>query len=96
MRLEISRVGDSEDAYGRTLVYIYLDANNDGSYQHSFNEDLIELGLARTTDFSHEHRREYERLRGEAEERGAGLWSACPDIESWEKPPVRCVNQRFV
>jgi hypothetical protein len=58
-----------------------LDTNNDGSYQHSFNEDLIELGLARTTDFSHEHRREYERLREEAEERGAGLWGACPDIE---------------
>ncbi len=52
IRLEIPRIGDSEDSY---------------------NEDLLELGLARTTDFSHEHRWEFERLREEAEERGAGL-----------------------
>lgn len=81
VRLEIPRIGDSEDAYGRTLAYVYLDTNNDGSYEHSFNEDLVELGLARTTDFSHEHRREFERLREEAEERGAGLWGACPNTE---------------
>jgi hypothetical protein len=30
-------------------------------------EDLIELGLARTTTFSHEHSREFGRLREEAE-----------------------------
>jgi endonuclease YncB( thermonuclease family) len=81
VRLEIPRIGDSEDAYGRTLAYVYLDTDGDGAYEHSFNEDLVELGLARTTDFSHEHRREYERLREGAEERGAGLWSACPDTE---------------
>ena len=37
------------------------------------------LGLARTTTFSHTYRR-LERLREEAEERGTGLWSACPDV----------------
>jgi len=79
IRLEIPRIGDSEDAYGRTLAYVYLDANQDGSYEHLFNEDLIILGLARTTIFSHAHRREFERLREDAEARGAGLWSACPD-----------------
>ncbi len=47
------------------LAYVYLDANNDGRYEHSFNEDLLELGRARTTDFSHEHRREFERPREE-------------------------------
>jgi endonuclease YncB( thermonuclease family) len=77
VRLEIPRIGDSEDAYGRTLAYVYLDTNGDGKYEHLFNEDLIELGLARTTTFSHAYRREFERLREEAEERGAGLWSAC-------------------
>ena len=61
--LEIPRIGDSEDTYGRTLAYVYLDTDGDGRYEHSFNEDLIELGLARMTDFSHEHRREFERLR---------------------------------
>jgi endonuclease YncB( thermonuclease family) len=79
IRLEIPRIGDSEDAYGRTLAYVYLDADKDGSYEHSFNEDLIILGLARTTTFSHTYRRKFERLRKEAEERGMGLWSACPD-----------------
>ena len=76
---EIPRVGDSEDAYGRTLAYVYLDADKDGSYEHAFNEDLIVLGLARTSTFSHTYRRKFERLREEAEERGMGLWSACPD-----------------
>ncbi len=83
VRLEIPRIGDSEDAYGRTLAYVYLDANGDGSYEHSYNEDLLELGLARTTDFSHEHRREYERLREGAEESGAGLWAACPEVKGY-------------
>lgn len=82
VRLEIPRIGDSEDAYGRTLAYVYFDADGDGTYEHSFNEDLVQLGFARTTDFSHEHRREFERLREEAEERGAGLWGVCPGVES--------------
>lgn len=80
VRLEIPRIGDSEDAYGRTLAYVYLDTNKDGSYEHLFNEDLITLGLARTTTFSHAYRREFERLREEAEERGTGLWGACPEM----------------
>jgi endonuclease YncB( thermonuclease family) len=79
VRLEIPRIGDSEDAYGRTLAYLYLDTDKEGSYEHFFNEDLVELGLARTTTFSHAYRREFERLREEAEERGAGLWGACPE-----------------
>ncbi|CAN5273551.1 hypothetical protein BH24ACT19_BH24ACT19_18480 [soil metagenome] len=72
-----------EDAHGRTLAHVYLDANGDGRYEHAFNEDLLELGLGRTTSFSHEHRREFERLKEEAEERGAGLWSACPNVEGY-------------
>jgi len=79
VRLEIPRIGDSEDAYGRTLAYIWLDANRDGRYEYLFNEDLITLGLARTTTFSHEYRREFERLREEAEARDAGLWGACSE-----------------
>jgi endonuclease YncB( thermonuclease family) len=78
VRLEIPRIGDSEDAYGRTLAYVYLDADKDGSYEHLFNQDLVELGFARTTTFSHAYRREFERLREKAEESGAGLWGACP------------------
>ncbi len=47
--------------------------NGDGDYEHFFNEDLIALGLARTTTFSHAYRSEFERLREEAEARGTGL-----------------------
>jgi endonuclease YncB( thermonuclease family) len=83
VRLEIPRVGDSEDAYGRTLAYVNLDTDKDGTYEHLFNEDLVTLGLARTTTVSHANRREFERLREQAEERGAGLWSICPDAESY-------------
>ena len=78
VRLEIPCIGDSENAYGRTLAYVYLDANGDGEY-----EDLIELGLARTTTFSHAYRREFERLREEAETKRAGLWGACPEVRSY-------------
>ncbi len=46
-------IGDSEDAYGRTLAYLYLD---DREYEHLYNEELIRLGLARTTS-SHAYRR---------------------------------------
>jgi endonuclease YncB( thermonuclease family)/membrane-bound metal-dependent hydrolase YbcI (DUF457 family) len=81
VRLEIPRIGDSEDAYGRTLAYLYLDTDGDGRYERLFNEDLVELGLARTTTFAHAHRREFERLREEAEERGAGLWSTCTEVD---------------
>ena len=45
--------------------------------------DLVELGLARTTTFSHAYRREFERLREKAEERGAGLWGVCPGTTSY-------------
>ena len=83
VRLEIPRIGDSEDAYGRTLAYVWLDADGDGSYEHLYNEDLLELGFARTTDFSHEHRREFERELEEAREEGAGLWGACPEIDRY-------------
>jgi endonuclease YncB( thermonuclease family)/membrane-bound metal-dependent hydrolase YbcI (DUF457 family) len=82
VRLEIPRVGDSEDAYGRTLAYVYLDTDGDGSYGRLFNEDLIEQGFARTTTFAHTYRREFERLREEAEERGAGLWSVCSEVKT--------------
>lgn len=79
VRLEIPRIGDSEDDYGRTLAYVYLDADGDGSYDHLFNRDLIERGLARTTTFSHAYEREFERLREDVEAHGVGLWGACPD-----------------
>jgi endonuclease YncB( thermonuclease family) len=82
VRLEIPRIGDSEDAYGRTLSYVYLDTDRDGSYEHLFNEDLIVLGLARTTSFSHAYRREFERLREDAESRDVGLWGVCPDVSA--------------
>ena len=89
VRLEIPRVGGFEDTYKRTLAYVYLDTDRDGTYEHLFKEDLITLGLARTTTFSHANRHEFERLREEAEERGAGLWGACPEVALKRAPPPR-------
>jgi endonuclease YncB( thermonuclease family) len=83
VRLQMPRVGNSEDAYGRTLAYVYLDTDRDGSYDNLFNEDLLELGLARTTTFSHAYRREFERLREEAEARDSGLWAVCPKVKHY-------------
>ncbi len=85
VRLKILRIDDSEDAYGRTFAYVYLDTNGDGRYEHSFNDNLVELGLARTTDFSHEHRREFERLREQAEERGRGCGAPAPGWKATEE-----------
>ncbi len=53
--------------------------NSDGECEDLFDADLIELGLTCSTTFSHAYRREFERLRQEAEERGAGLWGTCHD-----------------
>lgn len=79
VKLQISRICDAEDTYGRTLAYLYLDTGRNNLYQRLFNEDLIAGGYARTTDFPHTYSREFERLE-EAEERGASLRSAsCPD-----------------
>jgi endonuclease YncB( thermonuclease family) len=86
VRLEIPRIGDSEDPYGRTLAYVYLDTDRDGSYEHLFNKDLIRRGLARTTTFSHAYRREFERLREDAERRGVGLWRACRHPLPYDPP----------
>jgi inner membrane protein len=69
-------IADSSLSASIKVVY----ANGDGEYEDLFNEDLIELGLARTTTFSDAYRREFERAREEAEERSAGLWSACPEV----------------
>jgi hypothetical protein len=33
-RLEIPLIGNSEDAYGRTPACVYLDANDNGHYEH--------------------------------------------------------------
>lgn len=82
MRLDILRIGGSEDAYGRTLAYIYLDTDRDGSYKHLFNENLVTLVLARTTTFSRAHRRQFERLREAVKSRDVGLWGVCPDASA--------------
>jgi hypothetical protein len=69
-------IADSSLSASIKVVY----ANGDGEYEDLFNEDLIELGLARTTTFFHACRREFERLREEAQARGAGLWGVCPEV----------------
>lgn len=78
VRLEIPHLSDSEDDYGRTLAYVYTDADNDGEYDHLFNRDLLALGLARTSDFPHTYTRDFSSVKREAQRSEVGLWGACP------------------
>ncbi len=79
VRLEVPRIGDSEDAYGRTLAYVYTDDDGDGTYDHPFNEDLLRLGLARPTTFAHTYSRRYENIADAARDEDVGLWAKCPE-----------------
>ena len=54
-------------------------ANGEGEYEDLFNQDLIELRLARTTTFSDACHREFERLREEAEARAQGSGVLAPE-----------------
>ncbi len=77
VKLEVPRIGDSEDAYGRTLAYVWVDQDGDGTFEHLLNEDLLRLGYARTTSFAHTYSRSFSALEDEAREAGVGLWGAC-------------------
>jgi len=77
VKLEVPRIGDSEDAYERTLAYVWLDGDGDGSFEHLLNEDLLRLGYARTTSFAHTYSRRFTALEDEAREAGVGIWGAC-------------------
>jgi endonuclease YncB( thermonuclease family) len=77
VKLEVPRIGNSEDAYGRTLAYVWIDQDGDGSFEHLLNEDLLRLGYARTTSFSHTYSRRFSAIEEEAREAGVGLWGAC-------------------
>ncbi len=72
-------IADSSLSASIKVVY----ANGDGEYEDLFNKDLIELGLASTTTFSHAYRREFERLQEDAEARGARLWSTRPRADNF-------------
>ena len=76
VKLEVPRIGDSEYAYGRTLAYVWVDQDGDGSFEHLLNEDLLRLGFARTTSFVHTYSRRFSALEEEAREAGVGLWGA--------------------
>ncbi|MDP9437552.1 MAG: thermonuclease family protein [Actinomycetota bacterium] len=77
VKLEVPRIGDSEDAYGRTLAYVRIHGDGDGSYESLPNEDLLRLGYARTTSFAHAYSRRFAGLKDKAREDSVGLWGAC-------------------
>jgi hypothetical protein len=75
-----------EESRGRTLAYIYIDTNG-GSLERLVNEDLIKLGLVRTTSLAHTYRREFEPARGDRREarRAVGL---LPQRRPVARPPL--------
>jgi micrococcal nuclease len=60
---------DLIDRYGRTLAYVFLD---EGTF---FNEELVRLGLARTTHYPCRYRHDVEVAEAEARRTCRGLWS---------------------
>lgn len=60
---------DRIDRYGRTLAYVFL---GEGTF---FNEELVRLGLARTTQYPCRYRHDVEVAEAEARRAGRGLWS---------------------
>ena len=72
VRLEFDR--ELRDRYGRLLAYV---ERTDGV---AVNEALLRGGYARTIVFppNTRHRRRFAALERDAQDRGAGLWSACP------------------
>lgn len=81
VKLQIPRIGDSQDAYDRTLAYVYIDQDGDGHYEHLFNEDLLRFGLARTTSFAHTYSRRFQTLEERARDDDVGLWGTCGSRE---------------
>lgn len=68
VRIAVDPAADRRGSYGRLLVYVYTD---DGE---SFNERLLEDGLARMYDSQFSERSSYERLEAEAQREEVGLW----------------------
>jgi micrococcal nuclease len=67
---------DRIDRYGRTLAYVFLD---EGTF---FNEELVRLGLARTTHYPCRYRHDVEVAQAEAQRAGRGLWSLTKQFDS--------------
>ncbi len=72
VRLEFDR--ERRDRYGRLLAYV---VRADGV---AVNETLLRGGFARTIVFppNTRHRGRFAAIERDAQNRGAGLWSACP------------------
>jgi micrococcal nuclease len=72
VRLEFDR--ELRDRYGRLLAYV---VRADGV---AINETLLRGGFARTIVFppNTRHRGRFAAIERDAQNRGAGLWSACP------------------
>jgi endonuclease YncB( thermonuclease family) len=80
VRITLPSLGNTTDAYGRTLVYVYYDLDGNGK-EELFNLELLKRGYAKTTTFDHEFRREFSSAERTASEQGMGLWGACPGEE---------------
>ena len=68
VRIAVDPAADRRGDFGRLLVYLYTDDED------SFNERLLENGLARMYDTEFSERSAYEQLETEAQREGVGLW----------------------
>jgi hypothetical protein len=79
----MTRFSDAEEAVQSVSGLLGSLLREEVSGVEGVSLNIVALGLARTTSFSHERRREFERLREGAEERGAGLWGVCPRVDGY-------------
>ncbi len=74
VRLETDPEGDTRDAYGRALRYVFLD--DAPGEAESLNAELLRRGYARAyTRFPFSQAERYRELENEAREAGRGLWA---------------------
>lgn len=68
------------DRYGRTLAYVWLDADGSGSPASMYEIDALEAGVAREYlyDEPYAWREAFVAAQEDARRAGRGLWSACP------------------
>lgn len=84
VRFTWNPVGDKRDKYGRLLVYLWVNLDDDDPLE-LFNAALIRLGYARMYPFfKFDRAQEFRKLEELARQEKRGLWGACVGYEPYK------------
>ncbi len=86
VRIELDSTQGTKDKYGRTLAYVYREADASAKGELFFNKYMIEQGYAHeyTYDMPYKYQAEFKLAERSARESGLGLWA-----------PGVCVSKRI-